>query len=174
MQVSTSEFDETDVLPQQLHILLRKTRDHLRRCAAARIGRDVDRQTRRRKRDILLLRGVEIGELHRCDLVLAFGTGDERVFELTVAGRTGRRGLHRLGRLDVVLLERTGKRQFGRLYERQVARTRNLDRIGRRRVGRQLRRRNVGGHRELADGTAETCRSARGQVAHRHLDRCRA
>ena len=106
---------------------------------------------------------VEIAEFDGFHLVRAFGARDEGIFELAVAGDAGRRGVDRLGGLDVILLERSGERQFGGLHERKVARAGDLHRIGRRGVGGQPLLRKHGVHRETAHGAAEAGGSARWQ-----------
>ena len=96
-----------------------------------------ERQRTRLQRHVLHARRIEIAEFDGLHFVRAFGACDEGVFELAVAGNPGRRGVDRLGRLDVILLERGGQRQLGCLHEREVARTGDLHRIGRRRIGCQ-------------------------------------
>ena len=156
-QMRSPQTDEADVLPQQAHLLLRHAAPlHHHRLAAARaVGRDLHGQRLRTERLVAHARGIEVGELHRLEVVVALGARDERVFELPVAGDARRRGVDRLDGLDVVLLERTGQRQAGRLHEGEVARARDLHRVGGRRVGRQPLGRQHGLERELPHGAAE-------------------
>ena len=165
-QLGIAQLDETDVLPEHLDLLLghaASLHDIGVAPAALGIGRDLQFERTRAQRHVLHARRVEIAEFNGLDVVRAFGACDKGVFELAVAGNPGRRGVDRLGRLDVILLKRGGQRQLGCLHEREVARTRDLHRIGRRRIGCQPVGRQHRIHRKTAYGAAEAGRSARRQ-----------